>query len=140
MQLDHLILAVNDRDASVAFFTDVLAFTNEGEDGPFTVIRVTPDLTLQVAPWGTSGGEHLAFSMTRAEFDATFARIRAAGIPYGDSFHDVGNMQGPGREAGCPRRGPDALLLRPQSAPHRDPPLRRLIGRTDRCRTDPEEP
>jgi catechol 2,3-dioxygenase-like lactoylglutathione lyase family enzyme len=113
MQLDHLILAVNDRDASVAFFTDVLAFTNEGEDGPFTVIRVTPDLTLQVAPWGTSGGEHLAFSMTRAEFDATFARIRECGIPYGDSFHDVGNMQGPGREVGARGAGPTLYFFDP---------------------------
>jgi len=113
MQLDHLILAVNDRDASVAFFTDVLAFTNEGEDGPFTVIRVAPDLTLQVAPWGTSGGEHLAFSMTRAEFDATFSRIRVAGIPYGDSFHDVGNMQGPGREVGARGAGPTLYFFDP---------------------------
>ena len=47
---------------------------------------------------------HLAFAMTRAEFDVTFARIRAAEIPYGDSFHSVGNMQGPGEEAGS--RGP----------------------------------
>ena len=113
MQLDHMILAVNDRDASVAFFTDVLEFTSEGEDGPFTVIRVTPDFTLQVAPWGTSGGEHLAFSMPRAEFDATFARIRAAGIPYGDSFHDVGNMQGPGREAGARGAGPTLYFFDP---------------------------
>ena len=113
MQLDHLILAVNDRDASVAFFTDVLHFTNEGEDGPFSVIRVSPDLTLQVAPWGTTGGEHLAFSMPRAEFEATFARIKAAGIPYGDSFHDVGNMQGPGREAGARGDGPTLYFFDP---------------------------
>jgi catechol 2,3-dioxygenase-like lactoylglutathione lyase family enzyme len=108
MQLDHMILPVNDRDASVAFFTDVLAFGCEGEDGPFTVIRVNPDLTLQIAPWGTPGGMHLAFAMNRSEFDATFDRVRAAGIEYGDSFHDVGNMRGPGREDGA--RGPGPTL------------------------------
>lgn len=113
MQLDHLILAVNDRDASIAFYTGVLDFANEGEDGPFTVIRVNPDLTLQVAPWGTSGGEHLAFSMSRAEFDATFARIEAAGIAYGDSFHDVGNMRGPGRETGARGPGPTLYVFDP---------------------------
>jgi catechol 2,3-dioxygenase-like lactoylglutathione lyase family enzyme len=43
---------------------------------------------------------HLAFALPRAEFDDAFARVKAAGIPYGDSFHAVGNMQGPGREAG----------------------------------------
>ena len=68
--------------------------------GPFSVIRVTPDLTLQLAPWGTDGGVHLAFALPRAEFDAVFSRIKDAGIPYGDSFHAVGNMQGPGEEDG----------------------------------------
>ena len=108
MELDHLILPVNDRDESVQFFTDVLDFRCEGESGPFTVVRVSPGLTLQLAPWGTTGGQHLAFSMSRAEFDATFSRIRAAEIPYGDSFHDVGNMRGPGHEDGA--RGPAPSL------------------------------
>jgi catechol 2,3-dioxygenase-like lactoylglutathione lyase family enzyme len=108
MELDHLILPINDLDATVRFFTDVLALDSEGESGPFTVIRVSPDLTLQLAPWGTTGGQHLAFEMPRAEFDAAFSRIRAAGVPYGDSFHDVGNMRGPGREDGA--RGPAASL------------------------------
>jgi catechol 2,3-dioxygenase-like lactoylglutathione lyase family enzyme len=40
MELDHLILPVNDVDATVRFFTDVLALDCEGESGPFTVIRV----------------------------------------------------------------------------------------------------
>ena len=30
-----------------------------------------------------------------------FARLRAEGIQYGDSFHDVGSMKGPGVEAGA---------------------------------------
>ena len=108
MELDHLILTVNDLDASIHFFTDVLGLGYEGTSDPFTVIRVSDGLTLQLAPWGTTGGQHLAFAMPRDEFDATLARIRAAGIPYGDSFHDVGNMRGPGREDGA--RGPAASL------------------------------
>ncbi len=40
MELDHLILAVNDVDASVGFFTDVLGLGCEGTSDPFTVIRV----------------------------------------------------------------------------------------------------
>ena len=104
IQLDHLILPVVDRDQSIEFFTEVLGCTYEGQREPFSVIRVTPDLTLQLAPWGTDGGMHLAFALPRAEFDAAFDRVRAAGIPYGDSFHAVGNMQGPGDEDGS--RGP----------------------------------
>jgi len=103
-QLDHIILRVNDRAASIEFYTSILGLAYEGEREPFSVIRVTPDLTLQLAPWGTQGGDHLAFAMTRSEFDGVFRRVIAAGLPYGDAFHAVGNMQGPGDEPGS--RGP----------------------------------
>jgi catechol 2,3-dioxygenase-like lactoylglutathione lyase family enzyme len=108
LTLDHLILPVNDREATVDFYTRIVGFTYEGETPPFSVVRVTPDLTLQVADWGTTGGMHLAFAMTVPEFDAAFARIREAEIAYGDSFHSVGNMQGPGDEPGA--RGPGKAL------------------------------
>ena len=100
-ELDHLILVVNDAAASVAFYERILGFAPEGMDGPFSVVRVHAGLTLQLAPWGTKGGTHLAFAMPRPEFDATFARIRESGTPYGDSFHAVGNNAGPGDETGA---------------------------------------
>ena len=103
-QLDHMILPVNDRARSIEFYTRILGFAYEGEREPFSVIRVNDELTLQLAAWGTTGGTHLAFAMSRSEFDEVFGRIRQAGIPYGDSFHAVGNMRGPGDEAGS--RGP----------------------------------
>ncbi len=106
--LDHLILRVKDREASLRFYTEVLGLAYDGEREPFSVVRVTPELTLQLAPWGTEGGEHLAFAMTRAEFDAAFARIREAGLEYGDSFHTVGNQKGPASECGA--RGPGHAL------------------------------
>ncbi len=112
-QLDHMILPVNDRDESVAFYTGLLGFTHDGDEGPFTVLRVTPDLTLQLAPWGTEGGVHLAFAMSAAEFDEAFGRVRAAGIDFGDSFHSVGNMQGPGVEAGAHGPGPSVYFFDP---------------------------
>ena len=104
MQLDHLILQVNDIDESIRFYTEILGLTHEGQDEPFTVIRVTPDLTVLLAPWGTEGGQHLAFALPKPEFDAAFDRVKAAGIEFGDRFHSVGNMQGPGDESGS--RGP----------------------------------
>ena len=103
-QLDHLILRVNDGPASVDFYTRILGLTYEGERGPFSVIRVTESLTLQLAPWGTEGGDHLAFALPTDEFEAAFRRVRDAGIPYGDAFHAVGNNRGPGDEDGS--RGP----------------------------------
>jgi catechol 2,3-dioxygenase-like lactoylglutathione lyase family enzyme len=113
VHLDHLILSVNDRDESVAFYTEVMGFGCEGETGPFTVLRVNADFTLQLSTWGTTGGEHLAFAMSEAEFDAAFARIVAAGIAYGDSFHDVGNMRGPGREPGARGDAPAVYVFDP---------------------------
>ena len=101
MQLDHLILKVNDLDASVGFYTRILGLVHEGMQGPFAVLRVSPGFTIQLAPWGTQGGEHLAFALQASLFDAVFERLKRDGIPYGDSFHDVGNMKGPGEEAGA---------------------------------------
>ena len=104
IELDHVIVPVTNREDSIAFYTNVLGFRHEGDQGPFAVIRVGPTLTLQLAAWGTEGGMHLAFAMPVAGFDQAFARIKSAGVPYGDAFHTVGNMQGPGDEAGA--RGP----------------------------------
>jgi catechol 2,3-dioxygenase-like lactoylglutathione lyase family enzyme len=87
--LDHIIVAVNDLDASVTFYTEILGLSSDGEMEPFAVVRVTPDLTLQLAPWGTDGGMHLAFAMSPDEFENVFVRLRSAGIEYGDAFHAV---------------------------------------------------
>jgi catechol 2,3-dioxygenase-like lactoylglutathione lyase family enzyme len=104
-ELDHIILNVNDRAESVAFFTAILGFTDEGVREPFALVRVSPSFTLQLAGWGTKGGEHLAFAMTKAEFDAIYARIKEKNVPYGDSYHAVGNNQGPGQELGSKGMG-----------------------------------
>ena len=44
--LDHIILKVNDLQASVDFYANVMGFSLEGTDGPFTVLRAGPDLQL----------------------------------------------------------------------------------------------
>jgi catechol 2,3-dioxygenase-like lactoylglutathione lyase family enzyme len=113
VRLDHLILPVNDLDESVEFYTAILGLGNDGVREPFSIIRVTPDFTLQLAPWGTQGGEHLAFAMERREFDEVFDRVRQAGIDYGDSFHAVGNMQGPGDEHGARGLGKSLYFFDP---------------------------
>ena len=111
--LDHLILRVNDAAESVAFYSSVLGFTHEGEDGPFSVLRVHEGFTLQLAPWSTKGGEHFAFAMTCAEFEDVFARLKERGIVYGDSFHTVGNNLGPGQEAGARGLGQSLYFFDP---------------------------
>jgi len=111
--IDHLILNVNEIAPSVDFYVNVLGFKSEGEDGPFTVIRVSEDFTLLLAPWGTGGNEHLAFAMSREAFDEAFERVKAKGVPYGDSFHSVGNNLGPGEEAGAKGLGPTLYMNDP---------------------------
>jgi catechol 2,3-dioxygenase-like lactoylglutathione lyase family enzyme len=111
--IDHIILNTNDLAASVDFYTNTLGFKNEGQDGPFTVIRVSEDFTLQLAAWGTKGNEHYAFAMPREDFDAAFARVKANKIAYGDSFHSVGNNAGPGNEVGARGPGPTVYMFDP---------------------------
>jgi catechol 2,3-dioxygenase-like lactoylglutathione lyase family enzyme len=113
MVLDHLILRVNDVEESSRFYTEILGLTHEGRTEPFEVIRVTSDFTIQLAPWGTKGGEHLAFAMPRVEFDEVFVRVREGGIEFGDSFHSVGNMKGPGVEQGARGSGASLYLFDP---------------------------
>lgn len=101
LHLDHLILPVNDRDRSVDFYTRILGLTHEGERPPFSLLHVTPDVVIQLAPFGTSGGEHLAFRVSRVEFDEIFRRVRESDVEYGDAFDSVGNMRGPGQAEGA---------------------------------------
>ena len=87
--LDHTILPVRDAETSVRFYTEVIGLQAEGEDGPFSVIRVSWDTVLLLAPWGTEGGEHLAFALAVDEFEAAFARLSRpafrTGIPFTSS-------------------------------------------------------
>lgn len=100
-QLDHIILKVNDLEASIQFYTRIMGFKNEGIDGPFTVIRTDRQFQMQLAPWGTPGYEHYAFSVSTSDFDSIFERIKAAGIEYGPTFDSVGSNSGPGVETGA---------------------------------------
>lgn len=99
--LDHIILRVNDLAQSIAFYAAILGFTDEQCAPPFARLRVSRDIVLQLAPWGTKGGEHPAFAMPRDEFERVFERICSAKIAFGDRFDSVGNMQGPGEEDGA---------------------------------------
>ena len=113
--IDHLILNVNEVPASLDFYVNVLGFELEGEDGPFTVIRVNDNFILQLAPWGTGGNEHLAFALSRKAFDNAFARVKEKGIPYGDSYHSVGNNLGPGVETGARGAAPTLYMNDPNN-------------------------
>jgi len=113
IELDHIVLAVNERARSLAFYTGIVGLRHEGEDGPFSVLRVTPSFVILVSPHGTKGGEHLAFAMPKQEFDDLYARLKSAGIPYGGSFDSVGSTSGPGNEFGARGVGPSLYFFDP---------------------------
>ena len=105
---DHIIVRVKDLEESVEFWTRFLGLTDEGRDGPFAMLRVDDSTTFQLAPWGTEGNEHFAFALDPDDFDSAFERLKEAGVPYGDTFEEVGNMRGPGNARGA--RGPGRTL------------------------------
>ncbi len=111
--LDHIILRVNDLDASIAFYTQILGFVLEGTDGPFTVVRVSHDFQIQMAPHGTPGFEHYAFAVSCEEFDDIFGRIKSAGVAYGPTFNTVGSNSGPGEESGARGLAPTLYFFDP---------------------------
>lgn len=113
MRIDHIILKVNDRAESVAFYTGILGFADEGRSGPFTVLRVAEDFQLQLAPWGTPGFEHYAFAVSSVQFDDIFARLEAAGIDHGPAFDAVGANTGPGIETGARGEAPALYFADP---------------------------
>jgi catechol 2,3-dioxygenase-like lactoylglutathione lyase family enzyme len=111
--IDHVILRVNDLEASVDFYVGVLGFQHEGQDGPFTVLRVDPSFVLQLAPYGTEGNEHYAYAMGAREFAEALARLEARGIPYGPRFDAVGSNTGPGVESGARGEGSTIYMFDP---------------------------
>ncbi len=113
--LDHIILKVNDLEASVTFYTSIMGFQNAGTDGPFTIIRTSDEFQMQLAPWGTPGFEHYAFAVSRTEFDKIFARVKEAGLAYGPTFDSVGSNTGPGTESGARGEAPTVYFNDPSN-------------------------
>ena len=115
IELDHIILAVNDRARSLKFYTEIVGLEHDrqGDREPFSMLRVTPGFVIQLSDWGTKGGEHLAFAMSKPEFDDAFTRVKAAGLDYGDSYNGVGNMKGPGDEAAARGMGKSIYFFDP---------------------------
>lgn len=98
--LDHTIIPAYDAEEAVRFYATLLGLQDEGTSGPFSVVRVNESLTLDFIEADPTPGRHYAFAMSSDEFDAAFARIRKAGVAYGDSPHEPDNMHGPGTTHG----------------------------------------
>lgn len=89
VQLNHTILHARDRDATAAFLADVLGLDAPAGYGPFMVVQLANDVSLDVVQAGEPiHPQHYAFLVTEAEFDEVHDRIRRRGLTYwADPFH-----------------------------------------------------
>ncbi|MER6121888.1 VOC family protein [Streptomyces sp. NPDC001795] len=89
VELNHTIVAAHDKETSARFLADLLGLEVAPRFGPFTPVQITNGVTLDYME--TSGEitpQHYAFLVSENDFDAIFARIRAAGLTYwADPYH-----------------------------------------------------
>ena len=69
--LNHTIVWARDKNAAARFFAEIFGLRFEGSGGHFAPVRVNDTLTLDFADAkGTIAGQHYAFHVSDAEFDA----------------------------------------------------------------------
>jgi catechol 2,3-dioxygenase-like lactoylglutathione lyase family enzyme len=82
VHLNHTIVAAHDRDASAAFVADLLGLDPPTRFGPFAVVELANDVSLDFMEEGDVHPRHYAFLVTEEEFDQIFGRIQARGLDY----------------------------------------------------------
>lgn len=109
MNIDHTIVPTRDKKTSADFYAKIFGCEDMGEkDGPaLHPVRVNDSTILFFedssdpdSPW-VQGIHHLAFYFDSERFQEVFARIRSAGIPFGDNYAEPANMKGPGMAPGA---------------------------------------
>jgi extradiol dioxygenase family protein len=89
VRLNHTIVHAHDKDASATFLADILGLDPPSTYGPFVVVQVDNDVSLDFADdHGTPHPQHYAFLVSDAEFDQIHGRIVERGLTYwADPFH-----------------------------------------------------
>ena len=90
VELNHTIVAAHDKQASAQFLANVLGLEVESQFGPFIPVQVPNGVTLDYLETSDEiTPQHYAFLVSEDDFDAIFARIRSAGLPYwADPHHE----------------------------------------------------
>jgi catechol 2,3-dioxygenase-like lactoylglutathione lyase family enzyme len=90
VHLNHTIVAARDKRESAAFLADVLGLSPPTTYGPFSVVQLDNDVSLDFVDDDPVHSRHYAFLVTEQEFDEIFGRIRARGLDYwADPFHQI---------------------------------------------------
>jgi catechol 2,3-dioxygenase-like lactoylglutathione lyase family enzyme len=81
--LNHTIVAAHDKDAAATFMTEILGLGPPRLLGPFAVVHVSDDTTLDFIDADAEiVSQHYAFLVSETEFDEIFSRIRERNLPY----------------------------------------------------------
>lgn len=91
--LDHTIVPARDKEESARFFAGIFDLPYESAASHFAPVRVNEDLTLDFDTNTNFERHHYAFKVGDAEFDAIFARVRAAAIPFGSGPYALDDMR-----------------------------------------------
>ena len=92
--LDHTIVPARDKEASARFFAEMFGLEYHGASGHFAPVKVNDSLTLDFDNAEDFDSHHYAFHLEGDEFDALFARIKAAQLKYGSGpfSHEDGQI------------------------------------------------
>ena len=82
VQLDHTIVAARDRWESATFMSEVLGLAPPTTYGPFAVVELSNEVSLDFIDDAEIHQRHYAFLVTEEEFDEIFGRIRARGLDF----------------------------------------------------------
>jgi catechol 2,3-dioxygenase-like lactoylglutathione lyase family enzyme len=91
--LNHIIIPAKDKDASATFLAEILGVQPQPQWGPFRPVQTSNGVTLDFVDSKDVRTQHYAFLVDDQEFDASFARIKKAGVAY-FADHD---KSGPGK-------------------------------------------
>jgi len=82
VHLNHTIVAARDKHEAAAFLSELLGRRPPTTYGPFAVVELDNDVSLDFMDDPQVTPRHYAFLVSEAEFDEIFGRIQARGLDY----------------------------------------------------------
>ena len=82
VSLNHTIVYCRDKQASASFLSELLGLAAPTSFGPFSVVQVANDVSLDFLEDATVRPQHYAFLVGEDEFDQIHERILARDISY----------------------------------------------------------
>jgi catechol 2,3-dioxygenase-like lactoylglutathione lyase family enzyme len=89
VQLNHTIVNVRDKKESATFVAEILGLAAPQPYGPFLVVDVANDVSLDFIEVEKLHAQHYAFLVSEAEFDEIMGRIVDRGLNYWADPHKL---------------------------------------------------